>query len=169
MESFNGQFRDELLKTELFTTAPEAQILADRWRWEYNSLRPRPAPRGSSTGSCSMTTSTHSHKAWTDKGGRVSPLEVGRHWRLGSRSLVAALCNAMVVGLRWGQLPRCFRSFSSADRPLAQSEQARARFRIRNGRPFPIWTAKLLGLAGKHLFKGPWPGIQAKRAMRKNL
>lgn len=38
-ESCNGRFRDEYLNTELFTTATEAQILADRWRWEYNSLR----------------------------------------------------------------------------------------------------------------------------------
>ena len=29
-ESFNWRFRDEFLNTELFTTAPEAQILADR-------------------------------------------------------------------------------------------------------------------------------------------
>jgi transposase InsO family protein len=36
-ESFNGRFRDEFLNTELFTTAPEAQLLADRWRWEYNT------------------------------------------------------------------------------------------------------------------------------------
>ena len=42
-ESFNGRFRDEFLNTELFTTAPEAQILSDRWRWEYNSLRPHVA------------------------------------------------------------------------------------------------------------------------------
>ena len=46
MESFNGRFRDELLNTELFTAAPEAQILADRWRWEYNSLRPHSALQG---------------------------------------------------------------------------------------------------------------------------
>ena len=37
-ESFNGRFRDEFLNTELFTTASEAQILADRCRWEYNTL-----------------------------------------------------------------------------------------------------------------------------------
>ncbi|MCP9790684.1 integrase core domain-containing protein, partial [Vulcanococcus limneticus] len=43
---FNGRFRDEFLNTELFTTAPEAQILADRWRWEYNSLRPHSALQG---------------------------------------------------------------------------------------------------------------------------
>jgi hypothetical protein len=43
-ESFNGRFRDEFLNTELFTTAPEAQLLADRWRWEYNtSGRIRPS------------------------------------------------------------------------------------------------------------------------------
>jgi putative transposase len=39
-ESFNGRFRDEFLNTELFTTASEAQILADRWRWEYNTIKP---------------------------------------------------------------------------------------------------------------------------------
>jgi len=39
-ESFNRRFRDEFLNTELFTTAPEAQLLANRWRWEYNSFRP---------------------------------------------------------------------------------------------------------------------------------
>jgi putative transposase len=33
-ESFNGRFRDEFLNTELFTTAPEAQHLADHWYWE---------------------------------------------------------------------------------------------------------------------------------------
>ena len=38
-ESFNGRFRDEFLNTELFTTAPEAQLLADRWRWEYYTFR----------------------------------------------------------------------------------------------------------------------------------
>jgi len=45
-ESFNGRFRDEFLNTELFTKAPEAQILADRWRWEYNTLRPHSALQG---------------------------------------------------------------------------------------------------------------------------
>ncbi len=45
-ESFIGQFRDEFLNTELFTTAPEAQILADRWRWEYKTLRPHSALQG---------------------------------------------------------------------------------------------------------------------------
>jgi transposase InsO family protein len=45
-ESFNGRFRDEFLNTELFTTAPEAQILAEHWRWEYNTLRPHSALQG---------------------------------------------------------------------------------------------------------------------------
>ncbi len=43
VESFNGRFRDEFLNIELFTTAPESQTPADRWRWEYNSLRPHSA------------------------------------------------------------------------------------------------------------------------------
>jgi transposase InsO family protein len=76
-ESFNGRFRDEFLNTELLATAPEAQILADRWRWEYNTIRPHSAlqgayaPGGSSTGSCRMTMTTHSHKAWIENGGQV--------------------------------------------------------------------------------------------------
>ena len=45
-ESFNGRFRDEFLNTELFTTAPEAQIQAERWRWAYNTLRPHSALQG---------------------------------------------------------------------------------------------------------------------------
>jgi putative transposase len=45
-ESFNSRFRDEFLNTELFTTAAEAQALADRWRWEYNTLRPHSALQG---------------------------------------------------------------------------------------------------------------------------
>ncbi len=45
-ESFNGRFRDEFLNTELFTTAHEAQLLAERWRWEYNTFRPHSALQG---------------------------------------------------------------------------------------------------------------------------
>ena len=45
-ESFNSRFRDEFLNTELFATVAEAQALADRWRWEYNNLRPHSALQG---------------------------------------------------------------------------------------------------------------------------
>lgn len=45
-ESFNGWFRNEFLNTELFTTAPEAQLPADRWRSEYNTFRPHSALQG---------------------------------------------------------------------------------------------------------------------------
>ena len=37
---------DEFLNTELFPTAPEAQLLADCWRWEYNTFRPHLALKG---------------------------------------------------------------------------------------------------------------------------
>ena len=40
IESFNGKLRDELLNGEIFYTLKEAQILIDRWRREYNHLRP---------------------------------------------------------------------------------------------------------------------------------
>lgn len=40
IESFNGKMRDELLNREIFYTLLEAQILIERWRWEYNHYRP---------------------------------------------------------------------------------------------------------------------------------
>ena len=40
IESFNGKLRDELLDREVFYTLKEAQILIERWRIEYNTVRP---------------------------------------------------------------------------------------------------------------------------------
>jgi putative transposase len=40
IESFNGKLRDELLKREVFDTLFEAQVLIERWRHEYNAVRP---------------------------------------------------------------------------------------------------------------------------------
>ena len=42
-ESFNGKLRDELLNREIFYTSREAQILIERWRQEYNTVRPHSA------------------------------------------------------------------------------------------------------------------------------
>jgi len=42
-ESFNGKLRDELLNGEIFYTLKEAQILIERWRQEYNTIRPHSA------------------------------------------------------------------------------------------------------------------------------
>jgi len=35
--------RDELLNRELFDTLDEAKVLAERWRHEYNRIRPHSA------------------------------------------------------------------------------------------------------------------------------
>ena len=40
IESFNGKLRDELLNLEIFTTLEEAKVLIERWRKEYNQVRP---------------------------------------------------------------------------------------------------------------------------------
>jgi transposase InsO family protein len=40
VESFNGKLRDELLNGEIFYTLKEAQVLVERWRQEYNTVRP---------------------------------------------------------------------------------------------------------------------------------
>lgn len=39
-ESFNGKLRDGLLNGELFNTLREAQVIIERWRVFYNTLRP---------------------------------------------------------------------------------------------------------------------------------
>ena len=42
-ESFNAKLRDELLNGEIFDTLWEAQVLVERWRPEYNHVRPHSA------------------------------------------------------------------------------------------------------------------------------
>jgi len=39
-ESFNGKLRDELLAREIFYSLNEAKVLIERWRQEYNTIRP---------------------------------------------------------------------------------------------------------------------------------
>jgi len=39
-ESFNGKLRDEMLNREIFYNLKEAKVLIERWRKEYNSVRP---------------------------------------------------------------------------------------------------------------------------------
>ena len=43
VESFNGKLRDELLDREIFYTLTEAKSLIERWRRQYNSVRPHSA------------------------------------------------------------------------------------------------------------------------------
>jgi putative transposase len=43
IESFNGKLRDELLDREIFDTLLEAKVLIERWRQEYNTVRPHSA------------------------------------------------------------------------------------------------------------------------------
>mgnify|MGYP001818820665 FL=1 len=40
VESFNTRLRDELLDGEIFYTLREVQVLTERWRWQYNHVRP---------------------------------------------------------------------------------------------------------------------------------
>jgi putative transposase len=42
-ESFNGKRSDECLKGEVFYTLAEAKVLIERWRREYNQVRPHSA------------------------------------------------------------------------------------------------------------------------------
>jgi len=40
IESFNGKLRDELLNREIFATLTEARVFIERWKKEYNQVRP---------------------------------------------------------------------------------------------------------------------------------
>lgn len=46
MESFNGRFRDECLNDEVFTSLAEARLVIERWRQDYNQVRPHSAHGG---------------------------------------------------------------------------------------------------------------------------
>ncbi len=61
IESFNGKLRDELLNREIFDTLLEARVLKNRWKKEYNQIRPHsglnyrpPAPEAIQPGFISM-------------------------------------------------------------------------------------------------------------------
>ena len=43
IESFNGKLADELLEREMFDTLHEAKVLIERWRTQYNTVRPHSA------------------------------------------------------------------------------------------------------------------------------
>jgi transposase InsO family protein len=43
VESFNARLRDEFLDGEIFYTLREVQVLTERWRWQYNHVRPHQA------------------------------------------------------------------------------------------------------------------------------
>lgn len=46
VESFNGRFRDECLNEEVFTSLAEARAVIERWRIDYNNVRPHSAHSG---------------------------------------------------------------------------------------------------------------------------
>ena len=43
VESFNARLRDDFLDGEIFYTLKEVQVLTERWRWQYNHVRPHQA------------------------------------------------------------------------------------------------------------------------------
>ena len=46
VESFNGKLRDECLNEEVFATLAEARAIIERWRLDYNQVRPHSAHGG---------------------------------------------------------------------------------------------------------------------------
>jgi len=46
IESFNGRFRDECLNEHWFINLPQAKIIIEAWRRQYNEERPKKALGG---------------------------------------------------------------------------------------------------------------------------
>jgi transposase InsO family protein len=70
VESFNGKLRDELLKRESFDTVLEAKVLVERWRQDYNTIRPHsalgyrpPAPEARQPCAVASATPRQPHRA----------------------------------------------------------------------------------------------------------
>ena len=84
-ESFNSKLRDEFLNGEIFYSLKEAQILTERWRVHYNTVRPHsslgyrpPAPMAYSLASATaicieiagINRDVDSHSHWYKTSGR---------------------------------------------------------------------------------------------------
>ncbi len=77
-ESFNGKLRDELLDREIFYTLKEAMAVIEKWRQEYNTIRPHsslgykpPAPETIAWGELPPTPGNHDHQILTFKVDRL--------------------------------------------------------------------------------------------------
>ena len=67
IESFNGRLRDELLNETLFRSLPQARVVLEAWRRDYNAERP------------------HSSLGW------LTPLAFAAHWQVPSAQRARAL------------------------------------------------------------------------------
>ncbi|NYF53567.1 hypothetical protein HDF12_003966 [Edaphobacter lichenicola] len=61
-ESFNSKLRDEFLNGEIFYSLKEVQVLAERWRVHYNTIRPH---------------SSLGYRSPAQKPGRLKPISRG--------------------------------------------------------------------------------------------
>ena len=82
LESFNGKLRDELLNREILDTLLEVQVLAERWRTYYNTVR------------------LHSALNY-----RPLALEAAQPWPPASATSQLTALAAAAVGLTWQMVP----------------------------------------------------------------
>jgi len=76
-ESFNSKLRDEFLNGEIFYSLKEVQVLAERWRVHYNTVRPLLA--GLSTTSPGSVAPRNQNGVWGS--GKQSALPTSPHPR----------------------------------------------------------------------------------------
>ncbi len=94
--------RDELLNRELFDTLEEAKVLAERWRHEYNRIRPHsalgyrpPAPRDDRANASGLRSASPSGICfWGNIGSGIT---------IGGRSVVQSLFCGTLAGDREGR------------------------------------------------------------------
>jgi transposase InsO family protein len=62
-ESFNSKLRDEFLNGEIFYSLKELQVLAERWRGHYNTVRPHSSLGRARAAGLRTKISAHSFRA----------------------------------------------------------------------------------------------------------
>ncbi len=55
IESFNGRLRDEFLNEEVFKSLADARFKLNKWRYDYNNIRPHSALNGTSPATARQT------------------------------------------------------------------------------------------------------------------
>jgi putative transposase len=77
-ESFNSKLRDEFLNGEIFYSLKEVQVLAERWRVNYNTIRPTLFARLPIASTRDVATRSE-HRVW--RSGKQSTLSTSPHPR----------------------------------------------------------------------------------------
>lgn len=89
-ESFNSKLRDDFLNGEIFYSLKEVQVLAERWRVHYNTIRPHSSLgyRSPAPAAWCLTTISRGVELSTSTRDLVRIAQTGDHFRRGQGDCV---------------------------------------------------------------------------------